>query len=132
MLNAYLLLIIAFILAIIELSIGSFYVIFFALGFLIVGLLSLFVPLNLVWQILFIVFISLISLFVFKKFFKKTKKEESLKDNFLDESGEGVIQNGLIYYKGALWQSDQIKGLKNGDKVFVKGVKDNQIQITRD
>lgn len=132
MLNAYLLLAIAFILAITELLLGSFYIIFFALAFLVVGLLSLFIPFNLVWQVLLIVFISVASLFVFKRKFKRGKKTEDLNDNFLDECGEGVIQNGLIYYKGALWQSNQIEGLKDGDKVFVKGVKDNQIQIARD
>lgn len=132
MISAYLLLAVAFVLAIIELLIGSFYVIFFALAFLFVGILSLFLSLNLAWQVILIVLISLISFVVFKKFFKKNRKEENLKDNFLDESGEGVVQNGMIYYKGTLWQSSEIEGLKDGDKVRVTGVRANQIQIMRE
>lgn len=132
MINAYLLLAIGFVLAIIELLIGSFYVIFFALGFLFVGILSLFLSLNLVWQIILIALISLVSFMIFRKFFKKSKKEENLKDNFLDESGEGVIQNGMIYYKGTLWQSNEIEDLKDGDRVRITGVRANQIQIIRE
>lgn len=132
MINVYLLLGIGFVLAIIELLIGSFYVIFFALAFLLVGILSLFLSLNLVWQIILIVLIALVSFVIFRKFFKKSKKEENLKDNFLDESGEGVIRNGMIYYKGTLWQSNEIKDLKDGDRVRVTGVKANQIQIIRE
>lgn len=121
----YILIAIGFVLGIIELLVGSFYIIFFAFGFFVVGIFGLFIDVGLEIKLILCAFISLSSLFVFKKYFKK--KPQTIKDNFLDESGIGTIKDGMVYYKGALWQVDKISHLKEGDKVKIKGVENNKL-----
>lgn len=121
----YILIATGFVLGIIELLLGSFYVIFFAIGFFIVGVLGLLVEISLEIKLVLCVVLSLGLLLLFKKFFKKN--QEIVKDNFLDESGFGIIKNGMVYYKGALWQANEISHLKEGDKIKIKGVENNKL-----
>ena len=54
-----------------------------------------------------------------------------MKDNFLDESGVGMVREGMVFYKGTFWKSDEIVGLKEGDKVEVAGVRDGKIELKK-
>ena len=112
----------------------DFTLIFFGLGFLIVGILSFFV--NLSWQIqlLLAATLSILLLVMLKKRIKTAffKSKEKLEDNFLDESGVGEIKNGMVYYKSTFWKSDKIANLADGQKVRVKGVKNGQIVLEFD
>ncbi|MDA3043571.1 MULTISPECIES: NfeD family protein [unclassified Campylobacter] len=125
--------IIGVILVIIELLVLDFTFVFFGAGFLIVGLFSFALPLSWEVQILASFVLSFALLLALKKplkskFFKPT---EEIKDNFLDESGEGYVKEGMVYFKGTLWQSDEIKNMAEGTKVRVRGVKDGQIILEK-
>ncbi|MDA3046566.1 NfeD family protein [Campylobacter sp. JMF_01 NE2] len=125
--------IIGVILVIIELLVLDFTFVFFGAGFLIVGLFSFALPLSWEVQILASFVLSFALLLALKKplkskFFKPT---EEIKDNFLDESGEGYVKEGMVYFKGTLWQSDEVKNMAEGTKVRVRGVKDGQIILEK-
>ncbi|MDA3076421.1 NfeD family protein [Campylobacter sp. JMF_04 NA10] len=125
--------IIGVILVIIELLVLDFTFVFFGVGFLIVGLFSFALPLSWEVQILASFVLSFALLLALKKplkskFFKPT---EEIKDNFLDESGEGYVKEGMVYFKGTLWQSDEVKNMAEGTKVRVRGVKDGQIILEK-
>ncbi|MFC2529108.1 MAG: NfeD family protein, partial [Campylobacter sp.] len=60
------------------------------------------------------------------------KPEEKHKDNFLDESGTGTVKNGMVYFKGTFWKSDEISDLNEGDRVEILGVKNGQIVVKKD
>ena len=125
--------IIGVILVIIELLVLDFTFVFFGAGFLIVGLFSFALPLSWEVQILASFVLSFALLLALKKplkskFFKPT---EEIKDNFLDESGEGYVKEGMVYFKGTLWQSDEVKSMAEGTKVRVRGVKDGQIMLEK-
>ncbi|MBP3224025.1 MAG: NfeD family protein [Campylobacter sp.] len=125
--------IIGVILVIIELLVLDFTFVFFGAGFLIVGLFSFALPLSWEVQILASFVLSFALLLALKKplkskFFKPT---EEIKDNFLDESGEGYVKEGMVYFKGTLWQSDEVKNMADGTKVRVRGVKDGQIILEK-
>lgn len=113
-------------LGILELLIGSFYIIFFAIGFLIIGAINFINPLSLANQLALVAIISIFLLIIFKKFFKR-KNISTYNDDFLNESGEGIIKNGMIYYKGSFWQSNEISHLKDGDIVQIRGIENNKI-----
>lgn len=116
-----------------ELLLMNFVLIFFGFGFALVGLLNLGIKFSWEWQLLSAFMLSFILLFAFKKPLNKLfhYNSDKYKDNFLDESGVGEINNGMIYYKGTFWQSDEISGLKEGDKVEILGISDGKIRIKR-
>lgn len=99
-------------------------------GFLITGFLSFLIPLSWEVQTLFAFVISIILLVILRKPLKeKFLKSKGMKDNFLDESGIGEIKNGMIYYKGTFWKSNEISNLNDGDKVEILGIKNGQIVL---
>lgn len=120
---------IGIILGILELMIGNFFIIFFAISFFIVALINYIFPLNLEFQIVLITLISVISLLLFRKFFKHKNIESN--DDFLCEGGRGIVKNGMVYYKGTYWIFDEISSLKEGDIVEIEGIINNQIKIKK-
>ena len=132
--NALIFIIIGVILAIVELLVMDFTFIFFSAGFFITGLLSFGFHLDWDVQILLSFVLSFVLLIAFKKPLKSRffKPEEKHKDNFLDESGTGTVKNGMVYFKGTFWKSDEISDLNEGDRVEILGVKNGQIVIKKD
>jgi len=122
-----------------ELLFMNFVLLFFGFGFILVGFLNFIVPFSWEWQLLSAFVLSFILIFVFKKplnrAFHRTSGE--YKDNFLDESGFGEIKNGMVYFKGTFWQSDEIdelikNGAKEGDKVKVLGSSNGKIRVEKE
>ena len=132
--NALIFIIIGVILAIVELLVMDFTFIFFSAGFFITGLLSFGFHLDWDVQILLSFVLSFVLLIAFKRPLKSRffKPEEKHEDNFLDESGTGVIKNGMVYFKGTFWKSDEISELNEGDRVEILGVKNGQIVVKKD
>ena len=132
--NALIFIIIGVILAIVELLVMDFTFIFFSAGFFITGLLSFGFHLDWDVQILLSFVLSFVLLIAFKRPLKSRffKPEEKLEDNFLDESGTGTVKNGMVYFKGTFWKSDEISDLNEGDRVEILGVKNGQIVIKKD
>lgn len=52
------------------------------------------------------------------------------KDDFLDESGQGVVKEGMVYFKGTLWRADT-SGLNEVQSVKVKGIQNGKIIIEK-
>ena len=127
--EAIIFLIIGVVLIIAELALFSFYLIFFGIGFLIIGIFSFFVFFGWNWQILTAFVIGLVLLILFrKKIVNRFFKKSLVQDDFLNESGFGIIKNGMVFYKGTFWKCD-IKDLKDGQSVEILGIKDGKIVI---
>lgn len=115
---------------IIELAFLDFSCFIIALALGISGIFSLFIELSIaVWAVISAV-LAVIFFFTIRRplrCFFTTKKS---KDNFLDDSGEGVVKEGMIYFKGTLWRAD-VSGLEEGQSVNVKGIQNGEIIIEK-
>ncbi|MCR4942221.1 MAG: NfeD family protein [Campylobacter sp.] len=129
--SALLFVIVGVVFMIAEVLMLDFTFLLLGLGFVASGIVGFVLPIS--WEILAILafVFSAVFLLLFKQKLKNKflKPKENLQDNFLDESGMGVIQNGMVYYKSTFWKSDEINGLSEGDKVKVLGVKNGQIVL---
>ncbi|QKG29009.1 NfeD family protein [Campylobacter sp. RM16187] len=127
MISPFLVLALGVFLIVAELLIGSFFIMFFGLGFLIVGVFGFFIDMLWYHQILLAAIISVILLFTLKKPIKDKfyNSKNEVKDDFLNESGMGEVKEGKIYFKGTLWSYDG--ELKDGEKVQVIGTKGNKV-----
>lgn len=132
-LSVYALLGIGLVLVGLEISLASFYIIWFGIGFCLVALIEYFYPFSsFLHQSAAALLISLILLFLLKRRLKEfmQKNEKEIKDNFLNEEGEGVIKHGMVSYKGTLWEIDP-RGLQieEGQRVKVIKTKKNRATI---
>lgn len=105
-----------------EALIVSFIVIWFGIGFIIVGIISYIYPFSdAIWQIAMVCLLSLILIIFLRKkaleSFLKSKME--LTDDFLNEKGVGEIKNSKVFYKGTYWEIDS----KIDEKEFIDGEK---------
>jgi len=133
----YILFAIAIVLITLEMFLYSFVVIWFGLGFIIVGVLSFFYPFErAIWQLAVVSIISLVFLFLFRKklLAKFLKSQKEIKDNFFDEKGVGEIKNSKVFYKGTYWEitsSIDEKEFIEGEKVLVLKVLNNHATIEK-
>lgn len=115
---------------IIELAFLDFSCFIIALALGISGIFSLFIELSIVsWAVISAV-LAVIFFFTIRRplrCFFTTKKS---KDNFLDDSGQGVVKEGMIYFKGTLWRAD-VSGVEEGQSVNVKGIQNGEIIIEK-
>ena len=130
-LSPLVLLSIGVILIALESLIFSFVLFWFGIAFIIVGGISFFdVTLDLKWQLSLVAIISLTLLLLLRakvlKMFLKSKDGEN-NDNFLNETGYGVIKNGKIFYKATYWDYDPESKIvfDDGEKVFVEKTENN-------
>ncbi|QKF64934.1 NfeD family protein [Campylobacter corcagiensis] len=116
-----------------ELIALNFVLIFFGISFVIVGAINFGFEFSLEWQLVAASLLALVLIFALRGKLKGAflKDSDGLNENFLDEAGVGEINNGMIYYKGTFWKSDEISGLKNGDKVEILGTKNGKIYIKK-
>lgn len=131
--SAPILLTIGIVLMGIEMMLGSFYILWFGIGFFVVGAIEYFLPFpSAMYQISTALIISLVLLFALKKKvnFWLRHSEKEIKDDFLNEEGEGVIKEGMVFYKGTMWEYEP-KDLKvqNGLHVKVLSTKGNRAVI---
>lgn len=132
MIPPYLVLAFGMLLVVAELLVGSFFLLFFGLGFLAVGILGFFIDFSWHVQILLASLVSVALLVLLKKPMKEKfySSKDEVKDDFLNESGEGEIKEGMVYFKGTLWSYDG--DLKDGQKVQVIGTKGNKVILKND
>jgi len=130
-LSPLVLLAIGVILIALESLLFSFVLFWFGLAFLIVGGISFFdVTLDLKWQLSLVSIISLALLVLLRakalNMFLKSKEGEN-NDNFLNETGYGVIKNGKVFYKATYWEVDPACKITfdDGEKVFVEKAENN-------
>lgn len=121
-----------------ELLLGSFFLIFVGFSFLIVGFLDLVMGFEnlfatkqymLLFEGVMIGVIALFLIFSLRKPLQKWvfRKSESYKEDFLNESGVGIVRGEMIEFRGTLWCYDGDRTLIDGEKVRIKGIKNNKI-----
>ncbi|PID47737.1 MAG: nodulation protein NfeD [Proteobacteria bacterium] len=116
-----------------EIFVGSFYILWFGIGFLIVGIIEYFIPFSsFLYQLATAFSIALLLLFALQKKVKILFKtgEKEIKDDFLNEEGEGVIKEEMVFFKGTLWEYEpkDLK-VKEGDRVRVLEARGSRARI---
>lgn len=117
-----------------EMFSGSFFLLFVGVGFVLTGVLEWLIGFEsfsanpILIQAGLICLISILSLVFVKPSIKRLlQQSEEYKEDFLNEQGEGEIKQGMVYFKGTLWSFEGDRHYDEGQKVRVKGVKDNHL-----
>ncbi|MCI6340074.1 MAG: NfeD family protein [Campylobacter sp.] len=106
----------------------SCFIIALALG--ISAICSLFIDLSItIWAVISAL-LAVIFFFTIRAPLKRFFMSKKSKDDFLDESGQGVVKDGMIYFKGTMWRADT-SGLSEGHSVKVKGIQNGKIIIEK-
>ena len=106
----------------------SCFIIALALG--ISAICSLFIELSItIWAVISAL-LAVIFFFTIRAPLKRFFISKKSKDNFLDESGQGVVKEGMIYFKGTMWRADT-SSLSEGQSVKVKGIQNGKIIIEK-
>ena len=106
----------------------SCFIIALALG--ISAICSLFIELSItIWAVISAL-LAVIFFFTIRAPLKRFFMSKKSKDDFLDESGQGVVKEGMIYFKGTLWRADT-SSLSEGQSVKVKGIQNGKIIIEK-
>ena len=115
---------------IIELAFLDFSCFLIALALGISAICSLFINLSItIWAVISAL-LAVIFFFTIRAPLKRFFMSKKSKDDFLDESGQGVVKEGMIYFKGTLWGADT-SGLSEGQSVKVKGIQNGKIIIEK-
>lgn len=115
---------------IIELVFLDFSCFLIALALGISAICSLFIELSItIWAVISAL-LSVIFFFTIRAPLKRFFMSKKSKDDFLDESGQGIIKEGMIYFKGTLWRADT-SSLSEGQSVKVKGIQNGKIIIEK-
>ena len=106
----------------------SCFIIALALG--ISAICSLFIDLSItIWAVISAL-LAVIFFFTIRAPLKRFFMSKKSKDDFLDESGQGVVKEGMIYFKGTMWRADT-SSLSEGQSVKVKGIQNGKIIIEK-
>ena len=110
-----------------ELMLFSFYLLFFGVAFIIIGVVNFGFSFEWSFQILAVLVLAFILLALLKAPLKSKfmARKESFNEEFLDEAGVGEIRENMVYFKGTLWKYDGV--LKNGEKVQILGTKGDKV-----
>ena len=115
---------------IIELAFLDFSCFIIALALGISAICSLFIELSItIWAVISAL-LAVIFFFTIRAPLKRFFMSKKSKDDFLDESGQGVVKEGMIYFKGTLWRADT-SDLSEGQSVKVKGIQNGKIIIEK-
>ena len=106
----------------------SCFIIALALG--ISAICSLFIELSITLWAVISALLAVIFFFTIRAPLKRFFMSKKSKDDFLDESGQGVVKEGMIYFKGTLWRADT-SDLSEGQSVKVKGIQNGKIIIEK-
>lgn len=105
----------------------SFFIFWFGIATVIVGISSYFITYsNGLWQLASIAILALVLLTMLRTkaiglLMKAQGRDHD--DDFFNESGEGIIKEGRVYFKGTYWKIDASQKFKNNEKVRVTGTK---------
>lgn len=119
----------------IEAVVFSFVVFWFGLATVIVGVLSYLFSFNDgLHQLVAIALIAMVLLItlrakVLERFMKAKGKDHD--DDFLNEEGEGIIENGKVYFKATYWKIDSSESFEEGEKVKVLSTKGASAKVLK-
>lgn len=115
-----------------EVLLSSFFIIWFGMGFLLIGIWHYIFPFTEgAYQLASVAILSMVLLFLFKGKTRKLlfKQSEVIKDDYLNEMGYGEVVEGMISFKGTLWKYEPKMELKEGQRVKVLEAKNNRVKI---
>lgn len=124
-----------------EIFTGTFFILFVGIAFILTGILELLFNFQsivntntelIALQCILIGVLSFTLILFLRKYFtqKVFKFSEVYSDDFLNESGIGIVRGDMIEYKGTLWSyKKNNKKYKDGEQIIIKGVKNNQLII---
>lgn len=115
-----------------EVLLSSFFIIWFGIGFLLIGAWHYVFPFTEgAYQLASVAILSMILLFLFKEKARKMlfRQSELIKDDYLNEAGYGEVVEGMISFKGTLWKYEPKIELKEGQRVKVLEAKNNRVKI---
>lgn len=116
---------------IIEIAVLDFSCFIIALALGLTALLSLAFELSIASLAAICAVLAVIFFFTIRTPLKRFFMSKKSKEDFLDESGQGVVKEGMIYFKGTLWRADT-SGLSEGQSVKVKGCQNGELIIEKD
>ena len=127
MISPFIMIAIGALLCVAELMLFSFYLLFFGVAFIIIGVVNFGFSFEWSFQILAVLVLAFILLALLKAPLKSKfmARKESFNEEFLDEAGVGEIRENMVYFKGTLWKYDGV--LKNGEKVQILGTKGDKV-----
>lgn len=114
----------------IELAFLDFSCFIIALALGVSAIFSLFVELSIAFWAVISALLAVIFFFTIRAPLRRFFTTKKSKDDFLDESGEGVVKEGMIYFKGTMWRADT-SGLREGQSVKVRGIQNGKIIIEK-
>jgi membrane protein implicated in regulation of membrane protease activity len=105
-LSPLILLAIGLVLMFLEISLYSFFIIWFGVAFVIVAVVEYFYPLSSIWwQLSLIALIALILFALFSRPLKRlVNQNNEVKDDFIKQHGNGVINNQMLNYQGSYFK----------------------------
>ncbi|MDY0116017.1 MAG: nodulation efficiency protein D [Sulfurimonadaceae bacterium] len=120
-----------------ETFILSFVAIWFGIGFVIVGFITIFFGFDDgIWQIVTVAVLALLMIGALRgksmdKFLEPAEKE--IQEDFFNESGYGVIKDGMVYYKATFWTIAHNGSdiYEEGEEVFVESTHKGQATIRK-
>ncbi len=131
--SAYALLGIGLVLVGLEMALGSFYILWFGIGFCVVSAVEFFYPFaNGLHQVALASLIAFVLLVALKQRLKNflSKNEKEIKDDFLNEAGVGIMKHGMVEFKGTMWEvGTEFKKLEDGVEVEVLKAEKNKATI---
>jgi len=118
-----------FALMLLELALPGLIVIFFGMGAWVTAFACLLFPLDLHWQLLIFIAVSLLVLlllrrYLLKVFFKKKEPGETLADEFIGQIALTKTpvhgrKGGTVIFKGAPWEAVSAQEIKAGEQVEI-------------
>jgi membrane protein implicated in regulation of membrane protease activity len=97
---------IGLVLIFLEISLYSFYIIWFGIAFIVVALIEYFFPLPSIWWQFALASGLALALFMF--FYQPLKKfinqNHAVKDDFIQQQGHGIIKNQMLNYQGSYFK----------------------------
>jgi membrane protein implicated in regulation of membrane protease activity len=118
-----------------ELLSGSFYLLWYGFGLIVSGAVGWALDSD-AWLIQGVtgLGIGLVLMILFRKRLCGKMMGRKIRDEFLLEEGEGVIrENGLVEFRGTIWQYDKNKDeiFEINERVIVKPTKTNRVFIKK-
>ncbi len=114
-----------------ELLTGSFYLLWYGLGLFVSGGAGLIFGLD-SWMVQSVIglVLGVILMVLFQRRF--SQKEAVIQDEFLLESGEGIIrEEGVVEFRGTLWKYETDVPYQKGERVFVTPSGGNRVRIKK-
>ncbi len=120
-----------------EIIVTSFVIIWFGLGLICTGLLTYMITFDDgMWQLALSSLIAIVMMYLLrtKVINNFINSKETIDEDFLNESGIGIILNGKVKYKATYWDVEQVDGfeLVDGMKVYVLSTYNGIAKIKKD